>query len=98
MSNRLNFENWQTRKKQIADVSRTDENRPLEWFSDKYQFFGILERSKGFSIEPLKGKAKKISRCNQLQFQISINSFFTKLLLNVSMKFHDNLKPIKKLH
>jgi hypothetical protein len=98
MSNRLNFENWQTRKKQIADVSRTDEHRPLEWFSDKYQFFGMLERSEGFSIDPLKAKAENISRCNQLQFQISINSFFTKLLLNVSLEFHDNSKQIKKLH
>ena len=91
MSNRLNFENWQTRKKQMADVSRTDENRLLEWFSDKYQFFGILERSEGFPIDPLKGKAKKISRCNQLQFQISINSFFTKLLLNVIKCFSEIL-------
>jgi hypothetical protein len=76
MSNRLNFENWQTRKKQMADVSRTDENRLLEWFSDKYQFFGMLERSKGFSIEPLKGKAKKYP---------DVTNFNFKLVLTVSL-------------
>ena len=60
----------------MADVSRTDENRPLEWFSDKYQFFGILERSEGFSIEPLKGKAKKYP---------DVTNFNFKLVLTVSL-------------